>query len=168
MKKTFKIAVLALISALFITSCGVNQLTVQNGDTVSVHYTGTFENGEKFDSSVDRGVPLDFQVGAGQMIPGFDSAVVGMKIWDKKTVTLLPKDAYGERDEKNLQVVPKEQLKSFTDAWVKLEKWAILETQIWDIEILDSDETTVTLDWNHPMAGKTLNFDIEIVNITRN
>ena len=168
MKKTFKIAVLALISALFITSCGVNQLTVQNGDTVSVHYTGTFENGEKFDSSVDRGVPLDFQVGAGQMIPGFDSAVVGMKIWDKKTVTLLPKDAYGERDEKNLQVVPKEQLKSFTDAWVKLEKWAILETQIWDIEILDSDETTVTLDWNHPMAGKTLNFDIEMVNITRN
>ncbi len=168
MKKTFKIAVLALIATLFITSCWVNQLIVQNGDTVSVHYTGTFENGEKFDSSVDRGVPLDFQVGAGQMISGFDSAVVGMKIWDKKTVTLLPKDAYGERDEKNLQVVPKEQLKSFTDAWVKLEKWAILETQIWDIEILDSDETTVTLDWNHPMAGKTLNFDIEMVNITRN
>lgn len=168
MKKTFKIAVLALIAALFITSCGVNQLTVQNGDTVSVHYTGTFENGEKFDSSVDRGVPLDFQVGAGQMISGFDAAVVGMKIWDKKSITLEPKDAYGERDEKNLQVVPKEQLKSFTDAWVKLEKWAILETQIWDIEILDSDETTVTLDWNHPMAGKTLNFDIEMVNITRN
>ena len=168
MKKTFKIAVLALIATLFITSCWVNQLIVQNGDTVSVHYTGTFENGEKFDSSVDRGVPLDFQVGAGQMIPGFDSAVVGMKIWDKKSITLEPKDAYGERDEKNLQVVPKEQLKSFTDAWVKLEKWAILETQIWDIEILDSDETTVTLDWNHPMAGKTLNFDIEMVNITRN
>jgi len=168
MKKTFKIAILALIAALFITSCWVNQLTVQNGDTVSVHYTGTFENGEKFDSSVDRGVPLDFQVGAGQMIPGFDAAVVGMKIWDKKSITLEPKDAYGERDEKNLQVVPKEQLKSFTDAWVKLEKWAILETQIWDIEILDSDETTVTLDWNHPMAGKILNFDIEMVNITRN
>ncbi len=166
MKKIILNTVLLFTAMFFIVSCG--NLVVQNGDSVSVHYTGTFENWEKFDSSVDRWVPLDFQVGAGQMIPGFDAAVVGMKIWDKKSITLEPKDAYGERDEKNLQIIQKLDLKSFTDAWFKLEKWEVLQTQMWDIEILDSTETTITLDWNHPMAGKTLKFDIEMVNITRN
>ena len=165
MKKTFKIAILALIAALFITSCWVNQLTVQNGDTVSVHYTGTFENWEKFDSSLDRWEPLDFIVWGGMMISGFDSAVIGMKIWEKKSITLSPKDAYWERNEKNTQIIPKADLAVFENAWFDLKVWTILPTQMWNIEIIADDELIVTIDANHSMAGKTLNFDIEIVDI---
>ncbi|NVP17222.1 peptidylprolyl isomerase [Candidatus Gracilibacteria bacterium] len=138
---------------------------VSDGNTVSVHYTGTFENGEKFDSSFDRGEPLDFIVGGGMMIPGFDKAVVGMKIGEKKSVTLEPKDAYGERDENNTQVIPKSDLVPFENAGFELKTGTILPTQMGNIEIIADDEMTVTIDANHAMAGKTLNFDIEIVDI---
>lgn len=140
-------------------------MIVWSWSTVSVDYTGTYESGEKFDSSLDRGTPIDFVVWSGMMIPGFDKAVVGMKIWEKKSITLKPIDAYWERDEGNVQKIPKENLVDFEQAGYKLEKGTILPTQIWNIEIIDSDETTVTVDWNHPMAGKVLNFDIEIKDI---
>ncbi|MDD3145213.1 MAG: peptidylprolyl isomerase [Candidatus Gracilibacteria bacterium] len=140
-------------------------MVVGSGSVVSVDYTGTYENGEKFDSSLDRGEPLEFTVGAGMMIPGFDKAVLGMKIGDKKSITLQPIDAYGERDEKNIQKIPKENLADFEKAGYKLEKGTVLPTQIGNIEIIDSDETTITVDGNHPMAGKVLNFDIEIKDI---
>lgn len=138
---------------------------VEVWDTVSVHYTGTFENGEKFDSSLDRWEPISFEVGAGQMIKWFDNGVLWMKIGDKKSLKLAPSEAYGEYDEKNKQVIEKAQLKSFTDAWIKLEVWSVLPTQIWNITIIWADDKTVTVDGNHPMAGKTLNFDIELVDI---
>ncbi|MDP2090900.1 MAG: peptidylprolyl isomerase [Candidatus Gracilibacteria bacterium] len=138
---------------------------VEAGDTVDVHYTGTFENGEKFDSSLDRGTPISFTVGAGKMIKGFDAGVVGMKIGDKKTLKLAPKDAYGEYDKNNTQVVPKTQLKSFTDAGIKLEVGAELPTQMGNLKILAVDDKNVTIDGNSPMAGKTLNFDIELVDV---
>lgn len=186
MKIVVKNVLLVLIVSLLIVSCwwkkessfdsSIKEITnsstweivTSSWDLVSVHYTGTFENGEKFDSSLDRGVPLDFQVGWWQMISWFDSAVIGMKVWDKKSIKLSPQEAYWERSDSNFKVVPKVDLKSFSDAWIKLEKWSILPTQVGNIEIINSDETTVTLDWNHPMAGKTLNFDIEMVKITRN
>lgn len=138
---------------------------VSDWNTVSVHYTGTFENGEKFDSSFDRWEPLDFIVWWGMMIPWFDKAVVGMKIWEKKSVTLEPKDAYWERDENNTQVIPKSDLVPFENAWFELKTWTILPTQMWNIEIIADDDMTVTIDANHAMAWKTLNFDIEIVDI---
>jgi cyclophilin family peptidyl-prolyl cis-trans isomerase/FKBP-type peptidyl-prolyl cis-trans isomerase 2 len=138
---------------------------VTNGDTVSVHYTGKFEDGKKFDSSYDRWEPLSFQVWAKQMIAWFDAWVVGMKIWDKKTLKLAPKDAYGEYDAKNIQDIPKDQLKSFTDAWIKLEVWTELPTQMWNLKIIKVTDKIVTIDANNPMAGKTLNFDIELVDI---
>jgi len=138
---------------------------VSSWNTVSVHYTGTFENWEKFDSSLDRWEPLDFIVWGGMMISGFDSAVIGMKIWEKKSITLSPKDAYWERNEKNTQIIPKADLAVFENAWFDLKVWTILPTQMWNIEIIADDELTVTIDANHSMAGKTLNFDIEIVDI---
>ncbi|MDD2871489.1 MAG: peptidylprolyl isomerase [Candidatus Gracilibacteria bacterium] len=138
---------------------------VESGDTVGVHYTGTFENGEKFDSSLDRGEPISFQVGAGQMIKGFDNAVVGMKIGDKKSLKLAPSEAYGEYDKNNKQIIEKAQLQSFVDAGIKLEVGAVLPTQVGNLSIIAVDDKTVTVDGNHPMAGKTLNFDIELVDI---
>jgi len=138
---------------------------VSSWNTVSVHYAWTFENWEKFDSSLDRWEPLEFIVWGWMMIPGFDAAVIGMKIWEKKSVTLSPKEAYGERDENNIEVIPKEELKVFEEAGFKLEKGTILPTQVWNIEIINSDESTITIDANHAMAWKTLNFDIEIIDI---
>ena len=134
---------------------------VANADTVSIHYTGTFNDGKKFDSSLDRWEPITFRVWLGQMIKWFDAWVVGMKIWDKKTLKLEPKDAYGEAE----MVIPKADLKSFTDAGVKLEAGWSLPTGQWNIKILKADSTTITVANTHPMAWKTLNFDIELVDI---
>jgi len=138
---------------------------IESWDTVSVHYTGTFPDGEKFDSSLDRGQPIEFKVGAGQMIPGFDAGVVWLKIGDKKSLTLEPKDAYGEYDEKKTQTLPKEQLTSFTDAGIVLEKGSELPTAQGTFKIIDTTETEVVIDVNHPLSGKTLLFDIEVVDI---
>ena len=138
---------------------------VKKWDIVSVHYTWKLENWEKFDSSYDRGTPLEFEVWAGQMIKWFDKWVIWMKIWDKKTLTLSPEEAYWEYNKDNIQVVPKDQLQSFTDAWVKLEKWEILRTQMWEFKIIDADEKNITLDVNHKLAGKTLIFEVELMDI---
>lgn len=108
--------------------------TVESGDTVKVHYTGTLENGEKFDSSLDRGDPLGFTVGAGEMIPGFDAGVVGMKLSDKKTLVLPPEEAYGwSRPE----TVPMKDLESFVNAGIKLEVGEKLPTQFGELEIIE-------------------------------
>lgn len=138
---------------------------VKKWDNISMHYTGTLENWEKFDSSYDRWATLDFIAWAWEMIKWFDKWVIWMKIGEKKKLTLAPEDAYGEYSKDNIQVVPKEQLASFTEAWIKLEKWEILRTQMWEFTILEADETNITLDVNHKLAGKTLIFDIELVNI---
>ncbi len=135
--------------------------TVDIGDTVWVHYTGTFDNWEKFDSSLDRWEPILFQVWAGQMILWFDAWVVWMKIWDKKTLKLTPNEAYWELE----IVIPKDNLQSFVDAWITLEAWSELPTEQWNIKILKSDDISITIENTHPMAGKPLNFDIELVDI---
>ena len=99
------------------------------------------------------------------MIPGFDAGVVWLKIGDKKSLTLEPKDAYGEYDEKKTQTLPKEQLTSFTDAGIVLEKGSELPTAQGTFKIIDTTETEVVIDVNHPLSGKTLLFDIEVVDI---
>jgi peptidylprolyl isomerase len=129
-------------------------------DTVSVHYTGTYDGWEKFDSSIGK-EPISFQVWAQQMIKWFDEWVVWMKIWDKKTLKLTPADAYWEKEIK----IPKTDLKSFIDAWIKLEAGWVLPTSQWEIKILKTDNDSITIENNHPMAWKILNFDIEIMDI---
>lgn len=140
-------------------------MVVLSWSTVSVDYIWTFENGEEFDNSYTRGTPIEFVAWSWMMISWFDKAVIWMKIWEAKSIILSPKEAYWESSEDNYQVIPKTDLKSFEDAWYKLEKWVKLPTQIWDLEIISSDEKSVTVDANHPMAWKTLKFDIKIVDI---
>ena len=110
--------------------------TIEKGDSIEVHYNGTLEDGEKFDSSYDRGQTLPFTVGAGQMIAGFDAGVVGMKLEEKKTLVLAPADAYGEYDDTRVQVLPKSELESFVAAGYKLEIGETLPTQVGQFKII--------------------------------
>jgi FKBP-type peptidyl-prolyl cis-trans isomerase 2 len=144
-------------------------LTAEKGDTVKVHYLGTFEDGEVFDGSVDKDHailrdPLGFEVGAGQMIPGFDAAVVGMKLEEEKTVTLAPEEAYGQKNDENIVPYPKEQLESqgFTpEVGLKLNANGMAVT------VVEVNDENVMLDFNHPLAGKTLVFWIKMVEIVK-
>ena len=138
---------------------------VKEKDNVTVHYTGTLSDGEIFDSSKGR-EPLGFTVGAGQMIPGFDSAVVGMKVSDKKTVTLEAGDAYGDVQEGLVQKVSKTQLPEDLQPEVGQQLSSQLPNgQQIPVTITEVGEEEVTIDANHPLAGKALTFEIEMVTI---
>src|SRR5690554_2152041 len=138
---------------------------VQEKSNVSVHYTGTLENGEVFDSSRDRD-PLSFTVGEGQMIPGFEKAVKGMKLNEMKKITIAPEEAYGDANPEMIQTIGKNQLPP--DMVVQVGQQ--LASQMPDgqqivVTVTDVKDDTITIDANHPLAGKTLNFEIEVVKI---
>lgn len=138
---------------------------VKNGDVVRVHYTGKFLTGESFDSSVDR-EPLEFTVGAGMMIKGFDAAMEGMAVGDKKTVNIAAADAYGEKDPTAIIEFPKENVPED----MKLEPGMSLtltnqEGQPFPVVVTEIKETVIVLDANHFLAGQELVFDIELVEI---
>jgi len=138
---------------------------VKAGDTVQLHYTGTLLDGTTFDSSEGRD-PLQFEVGSGQIIPGLDVAIPGMKVGDKKVVKIGADDAYGQVNPEMRQAVPREGI----PAEIPLEVGIQLQMQTPDgqampVTVIDVDEATVTLDANHPLAGKDLQFDIELVKI---
>lgn len=138
---------------------------VKVGDAVKVHYTGKLENGEEFDSSVGR-EPLGFTVGAGQMIKGFDAALPGMEVGDKKQVNITALDGYGERSEEAMIDFPKENI----PADMKLELGMTLtltnqEGQPFPVVVIEIKEESIVLDANHFLAGKALVFDIELVEI---
>ena len=139
---------------------------VEKGSKVEVHYVGTFDDGTEFDSSRSRGETISFEVGAGQMISGFENAVVGMSTGDSKEITLVPSEAYGEHNPEYVRVYPQEAFPSE----VELKEGATVAGQNelgqqMIAKIVTLSEKDVTLDFNHPMAGKNLNFSIEIVNI---
>ena len=138
---------------------------VKKDDTVKVHYTGKLTNGEVFDSSEGR-EPLEFQVGAGQMIPGFENGILDMKVNDKKTIEVSSNEAYGEPKDELLQEVPKDQLPQEITPEVGMALAAQLpdgrQQQLIIAEVKDS---TIVVDANHPLAGKDLVFDVEIVEI---
>ena len=131
-------------------------------DTVFVHYNWTLENGEKFDSSYDRGQPLSFIAWAGNMIKWFDEAVIWMKIWDKKSINLKPELAYWEYDESRIEEVPKEHVWPEFD---KINVWDYVNSVFWAIKAIHKTNDSITFDMNHKLAWKTLNFDIEIIDI---
>tara|TARA_R110000824_G_scaffold304552_1_gene492379 strand:+ start:148 stop:579 length:432 start_codon:yes stop_codon:yes gene_type:complete len=140
--------------------------TVENGNTVSVHYVGTFEDGTEFDSSHNRDKPLTFEVGSGQMIPGFDSALPGMSVGEKKQLTLTPDKAYGSHNPEATQVFPKNVFpKDFVPVVDATVAGQNPEGSPMMAKITAFDTHTITLDLNHPMAGKTLNFEIELLQI---
>lgn len=140
-------------------------MAVVNGDTVKVHYTGTFDNDEVFDSSKGR-EPLAFKTGAGMMIQGFDEAVIGMEVGDVKTVTLEPSQAYGERSDDHVVDMPKEQVPEDIDLQVGLQlQLQDNQGHIIPVTVTSVGDETVTLDANHPLAGKSLTFEIELVEV---
>lgn len=141
---------------------------VENGSNVKVHYKGTLTDGVQFDSSYDRGETLPFTVGAGQMIKGFDAAVVGMEVGETKTVTIPSAEAYGDRQETAIQEVPKSVFpEGFEFKINESVQGADQNGRPLIAKILEEKEETVKLDLNHPLAGQDLTFEIEMVEITQ-
>ena len=139
---------------------------IEEGNKVTLHYTGTLIDGTKFDSSVDRGEPIDFVVGGGQMIEGFAQNVRGMALGEKKTFNISPEEAYGPSDPEAVQQISKEQFPDGfnPDAGILVRGTNDNGEEIVAV-VLESDEETVTLDFNHPLAGKELVFEVEIVGV---
>ena len=137
----------------------------KHGDTVKIHYTGTLDDGSQFDSSAGRD-PLEFEIGSGQVIPGFEKAVEGMAVGDSKQVNVPPEEAYGPRQEQMIQEVPKSALPGDLEP----EKGMQLQAQnpqgqTMQLTVTEVGEDTITVDGNHPLAGQALNFAIELVAI---
>mmetsp|Transcript_177 Transcript_177/g.771 ORF Transcript_177/g.771 Transcript_177/m.771 type:complete len:367 (-) Transcript_177:3032-4132(-) len=140
---------------------------VEKGDKVSIHYVGTLDDGEQFDSSRERGEPISFTVGGGMMIPGFDKGVMGLKVGDKKDLKLSPDDAYGEVNPANVMKVPKQEVVGAVGEEYTVVGSKLMVGQGMTATISEVGDDEVTLDMNHPLAGKTLNFDIEVMDIER-
>lgn len=131
-----------------------------------VHYTGTFNDGTKFDSSYDRGEPLEFTCGAGQMIQGFDAAVKDMIVGEIKDIHLNPEEAYGMPDPQNILELEIEQLPGSEN--LEVGQRVFLSNamgQPFPVTVTAKDDKNITLDANHEMAGKELNFKIELVSV---
>jgi len=154
-----------ILTIITVIGCGGGEKVAKDGDTVAVHYTGTLADGTEFDSSRGR-EPLQFVVGAGQMIPGFDKAVNGMKVGEVKTVTLPPEEAYGPYRPEMVLVVEREKLPPELVLEFGLQIQITSETgDMFIATVTEFTETTVTMDANHQLAGQELTFEIELVEI---
>jgi peptidylprolyl isomerase len=130
------------------------------GETVAVHYTGTLDDGEEFDSSRER-EPLEFVIGSGQVIAGFDSAVTGLTVGESVTVSIPPEDAYGLSDPEAIIPFPIEEVPEE----FRIEGVQVMLGNGIPATVIEVTEDTVTIDANHPLAGQTLTFEIELVEI---
>ena len=134
---------------------------VKNWDNISIHYTWTFDDWEVFDSSLTNGrEPLNFVVGQWNTVKWFEEWVLWMKIWEIKKIHILPKDWYWEVDPKKTQEV---KLTDFKNAWINPEVWLSLNTPYGPWTIKEVKKETVVLDLNHPLAWKSLNFELELM-----
>ena len=153
--------------SMFISACSQEGEVAEIGDTVKVLYTGTFDDGEVFDSSeLHDGDPLEFTIGAAEVVPGFDQAVIGMSVGESKTVRIPADEAYGPYYEELVMVMDWDQFpEGFqTEVGDQLQ----MQTQdgrIVTVIVIDVSESGVTIDANHPLAGKDLTFEIELVEI---
>ena len=149
--------------------CGSHQPSFEGpnvGKICRTHYRGTFNDGSQFDSSYDRGEPLEFTCGAGQMILGFDKAVATMEVGEKVTVHLMPEEAYGMSDPNAIFTVEIAQLPGSEDLTVGQQVYLSNQYgQPFPVKVNAKDEKTITFDANHEMAGKELNFEIELVEV---
>jgi peptidylprolyl isomerase len=137
----------------------------KTGNTVKVHYTGKLKDGTIFDSSIDR-EPLEFKIGDGRIIPGFEHAVIGLKGGDSVSVSIAADDAYGQHDERLIQKINKDQLPEGLDPQIgqRLEAHQSDGRKV-PVIVSEINESSITLDANHPLAGKDLFFEIELVEI---
>jgi len=139
---------------------------VKKGDKVCVEYTGSFDDGTVFDASEKHGKPLEFSAGEGQVIPGFDNAVVGMKVGEEKTVKIIPSQAYGDVNPELVKDFPRERLPKEQEPQpgmmlvIGLPNGAQLPAKIVEVK-----NNIVKIDLNHPLAGKTLNFKVKVTGI---
>lgn len=142
-------------------------LTGRNiGKTCRTHYTGTFNDGTQFDSSYDRGEPLEFICGAGQMIKGFDAAVADMEVGQIVDIHLMPEDAYGMPDPNAIFTIDIANLPGSEDLSVGQQVYLTNQSgQPFPVKVTAKDDSTITFDANHEMAGKELNFRIELVEV---
>ena len=149
-------------------SCGSHEEghSCGGGKTCRTHYKGTFNDGTQFDSSYDRGEPLEFICGAGQMIKGFDAAVANMEVGEIKEVHLMPEEAYGMPDPRAIFTLEIAQLPGSEDLEVGQQVYLSNQYgQPFPVKVAAKEETTITFDANHEMAGKELNFTIELVEV---
>ncbi len=151
----------AILILVILASACVSQQLVKQGDTVEVHYTGQFVSGEVFDTSRD-GSPLRFKVGSGQMISGFDAGVLGMRIGETKEVRILPEQAYGALDESKRVMVP---VDAFEQNGVTPVVGETYQTALGSGRVVSIGPDGVLLDYNHPLAGETLIFEVTLVDI---
>ena len=143
----------------------VNKLTVQAGREVSLEYTLTLDNKTVFDTNVGQDNPLTYTPGQHQIIPGLESALTGMAVGESKNVTVAPKDGYGEVNPEAFQTVPKENLPPEALKVGTLLQGKDASGRIVRPLVTAVNKDTVVLDFNHPLAGKTLNFDVKVVDI---
>lgn len=170
------LSIFVLLCVLFVSGCTDvdDSPTVETGDTVSVNYAGMLEDGTVFDTSIESvakeaGVynpsrnyaPLTFVVGSGQMIQGFDNAVIGMKVGDTKTVTIPPDEAYEYREDMVINYT----MEDFNAVNITPVVGETVTSQGYEGTIVSISGENVTVDFNHRLAGKTLVFDIELVSI---
>lgn len=137
---------------------------IEQNTIASVHYTGTFTDGEIFDSSEGRD-PLSFEVGKGQMISGFEQEMLGAEIGEKREFTLTPDRAYGERDEDAVQTIPRSQFPEGMEIEVGMVLGAQSEMGPIQFSVSSVEDDSVTVDFNHQMAGMTLRFSVEVVGV---
>ncbi|MBU0615558.1 MAG: peptidylprolyl isomerase [Nanoarchaeota archaeon] len=141
-------------------------MEIKKGSKVKVNYKGTLEDGTVFDSSEGR-EPLEFEVGAGMIIPGFENGIIGMKKGEEKEIKIKAKEAYGERNEQMIQPIPKDKINVGQD--VKEGMTLALQAptgQKVPVKVVKVDEEHVYLDMNHPLAGKNLTFKVKIENVS--
>jgi FKBP-type peptidyl-prolyl cis-trans isomerase 2 len=140
--------------------------TATKGTTVKVHYRGTLDDGTEFDSSYTRGEPIGFTLGSGEMIDGFDAAVAGMAVGEKKTIRLEPSEAYGDVNPNAFTTLSRE---AFPEDFPLQEGNKVPLTGPGNEQFVGTittiDEGSINIDLNHPMAGKDLNFELELVDI---
>jgi peptidylprolyl isomerase len=137
----------------------------KTGDTVRIHYTGSLTDGTQFDSSSGRD-PLEFTIGQGHIIPGLEREVAGMEVGQTKTVTVPADDAYGPHHEEAVHEVQREQIPDTIDLAIGVELQATAQNgQVMRLRVVELGDDTVKLDANHPLAGKDLVFEVELVEI---
>jgi len=141
-------------------------MTANRGDIVRIHYHGELISGEEFDDSLSN-EPVEFTVGEDQVIPAIDNGVVGLNPGERRSISVTPENGFGERREDLIRLVPREMLGE-----QNVEKGEAVEIQTSDgqliiAEVVDTNDDSVTFDLNHPFAGRSLNFEVELIDIVQ-
>jgi len=141
------------------------KMEVKKGNKIKIHYTGTLDNGQVFDSSEGR-EPLEFEAGSGKVIKGFDAAVIGMKKDEEKEITIKPEDAYGERNEELKQKIPREKMNIPGEIKPGMTLAVTApDGQQFPVVVAGVEEENIIIDLNHPLAGQNLTFKIKVIDI---